>query len=188
MSAFFSTTIAVSYIMDKGTRISFLSMKDCSRTNLLSIDSTFPLNPFTDIIHPRLKGFVSRMKNPLKTFVKMSLAANPIVRPDILSKESSGFVSKPKVPTAERMIKVHVTQEHAFAIIFRVSGSETNIVNIFLKNASMKRKLKKGFFLICKLSAGIGKPSELVKWFVGICRMDCDSINCCERRGSALHE
>ena len=154
-------TMAVSYIIDSGTRISLLSMKDCSFTNLLSIESTFPLKPFTDIIQPLLKGFVSKIKKPLKRFVRMSLAANPIVRPETLKRERRGFVSKPKVPSAERMKNAQVIQEAALAEIRKVSGSVTKILRTLLKKLSTNLTLRKKLFFGGLMVSLSGDVSEL---------------------------
>mmetsp|Transcript_30353 Transcript_30353/g.28996 ORF Transcript_30353/g.28996 Transcript_30353/m.28996 type:complete len:102 (+) Transcript_30353:254-559(+) len=90
---------------------------------LISMDSTFPVNPFNEIVQPRLKGFIKRMKKPLKKLDSKSLAANPIVRPDTLKRDNSGAVSKPKVPSTDRIMYANVTHEQIFAVIAAVSGS-----------------------------------------------------------------
>ena len=85
--------ITFPYTTDNGTNISLLFISLYNFTYRKSIDKTFPLKPLTVITDPRWNGLENKTNIPANVLVIRSLAAKPIVNPEILKSERSGFVS-----------------------------------------------------------------------------------------------
>ena len=114
----------------------------------MSIAMTLPLILFTVMIWPRLNGLVKIINIPANVFVKISLDAKPKVKPEMLNRDRSGFVSNPNVPNADNSKNAQKTVEHILDVMRNISGSIKNKERNPLKNLSINLVLDQDRFII----------------------------------------